>query len=161
MEHNCYMRISPIQRRARALMASRGMSVKELANRIGRKREDVQRSLSAPHAWRMDRLVDYASALGVKPGDFFEDAASPSFHRLARHRRWDDRLSTRDQRMRRLEGPERFREIARILEGVPMEAYWRDLDFSDLYACYPEIRPHLTRSRGMWDAILPLLARRA
>lgn len=147
-----------IQDRIVRMMKRKKISVSELARRTGRKREDVRRSLRSQHVWRLDRLRDYARALGVPASEIFE---AEDFTNLAGHCRWDDRLSTPEIRRARLEGPDRYREVARILEEVPMDEYWCDLDFRLLNRHYPEIRPHLGRSRFLWDAILPLLAEAA
>lgn len=147
------------QRRIRELIRERKISVAALARRCGRRREDVQRSLSSAHVWRLDRLLDYARALDAAPDDLLRPlTAANEFTILARHARWDDRLSSRRERATRLAGADRFREVARIIEGVPMEDWWRDLDLAALHRHYPLIRPHLGRTRRMWDAILPLLA---
>lgn len=160
MEQICSMktdRIRRVQETVRALLRARGLSVSDLARRTGRAREDVRRSLRANHAWRLDRLYDYAAALGVPPAALLSE---PDFSVLARHARWDDRRASRRVRTRRLRGPDRFREVARILEGVPMERYWKDLDLDLLYLWYPFVRPHLSRTQPLWDAILPVLASR-
>ncbi len=94
----------------------------------------------------------------MEPDKLLSSAPDEPFLVLAKHRRWDDRKSTLKERQERLSGSDRFCEAARILEGVPMEDYWRDLDFEELHRFYPLLRPHLSRTRHVWDAILPLLA---
>ena len=63
------MKISALQKWVRLLMRAREMGVGDLARAAGRRQPDVSRSLNAGGSWTLDRVEDYATALGVTPAD--------------------------------------------------------------------------------------------
>ena len=63
------MKIKNLQKWVRLLMRAKQVGVGELARAAGRSQPDVSRSLASGGSWTLDRVDDYARALGVSPAD--------------------------------------------------------------------------------------------